>query len=187
MSYLDIYLFGVLFVLAVYDAREHRIPNIWLLCLLLVALGEKFILSTSYDYVVAIKDIGAGGLLFLSGLLLYLARAMAPGDVKLLGVYGFVVGWGSVLKASYYLGFAMILVGGLYWAFSFSRVCHQPLFSSAKIYFTSTPIRPLSLYLFLTQYQGSVKRRTKQEQMADRMPFAPVVVIGYALYRYYGG
>ncbi len=181
----NIGILSVLLVLAVFDIRESRIPNVWLLSLFsIIAISKVVVLADGWQI---ITDLSSGLLFFSLALILHLINAMAPGDVKLLGVYGFLIGWDNALTAGYFLGIAMVLIGGLYLIHAHAREYHKSLLAEARDYFSATPVRPVSLYLFLTQYQGSVKRRTKQEQMADRMPFAPVVVIGYALYRYYGG
>ncbi|MCJ2377106.1 prepilin peptidase [Vibrio sp. ZSDZ34] len=81
----------ILSVIVVFDVKENRIPNKWVV----VLLGCSFLLLTiKYGGVTSIKlDHVYGGLVaFFGGLIFYILRAMAAGDVKLLGVVGFTIG-----------------------------------------------------------------------------------------------
>ncbi|WP_242507224.1 prepilin peptidase [Vibrio vulnificus] len=96
-----------LLVVAVYDARDNRIPNAWLLPLTLLAclhwVGKG-------DFSQLFLAIGAGVIYFSSGLVLFFLRAMSPGDVKLLGVVGVVIGWDAMGTVAYWITLSAGLV-----------------------------------------------------------------------------
>ncbi len=185
----DVGIFGTLLVIAVYDAREHRIPNKWVLLLMLLALVMKLNLNSVHDVkpIDLLKDLGSGGLFFLFGFSLYLLKAMAPGDVKLLGGIGFLIGWNHMMAGLSYLGVAMIVVGAFYFLYFRAQTCHASFLSSARDYFSRNAFRPVSTYIFFRQYKYLNKQLSKQSDIVYRMPFAPVIALGIALYQYYGG
>ncbi len=94
---------------AVVDAKEQRIPNRYLVILLLSIFVEKIFY---FDPLEVLSEFVVGGVILFSGcLLLFGIRAMAPGDVKLMGVVGFWVGYGQALNAAYWIALSAVVVG----------------------------------------------------------------------------
>ncbi|KAA3493471.1 hypothetical protein Y058_03905 [Vibrio mimicus] len=60
-----------LLVVAVYDARDNRIPNIWLLPLTLLACVHSL---SAYGLSFLLSSLAAGAVYFAAGLLLYYFR-----------------------------------------------------------------------------------------------------------------
>jgi Type IV leader peptidase family. len=91
------------------DWRSLRIPNAWLLLLLVPALLAQF--WTGHGLLGAGTGDALGGLLFAGGLALpgYLARQLGAGDVKLAAVLGFLAGFSH----SQWLLVAGLLTGAL--------------------------------------------------------------------------
>ncbi|MEX0333757.1 prepilin peptidase [Vibrio tubiashii] len=67
-------------IVAVSDAREHRIPNLYLLMILCFCLVEVLFSPEPLDNL--LWSTLAGLIFFGASLLLHLMRVMAPGDVK---------------------------------------------------------------------------------------------------------
>lgn len=169
---MNVIFWGCLFLIAVYDARENRIPN-YLLLLILFLLTLKIInQGESLEYVAYL--IASGVILFTVGLAFYFLGAMAPGDVKLLGIIGIIVGWDSLLLASYWILISGGLVGSFY---LFNRLSNEP--SGSKMLFNKSSL--FMLYGHSTSKIISVSSHSEKL----RMPFAPVAVIGLALHSYF--
>lgn len=172
-SVMDYLIWLVLIAIAVNDAKEHRIPNRYLLVVLMLCLIEGVIHSNP---IATLSTACLGGLaLFGSSLLLHFARVMSPGDVKLLGVVGFWLGWGNLLSASAWIGVASVVVGLFYAALNQmdTRTRWQDL---------------LTKYTLVFAYGRQANAMVAGEQAFEqklRMPFAPAVVIGLALFRYF--
>ncbi|WP_038175019.1 MULTISPECIES: A24 family peptidase [Vibrio] len=164
--------FGLV-VIAVTDAREHRIPNVYLLITLLVCVINGFFQPDPLD--VFLNSLSGGAIFFVSALLLHFIRIMAPGDVKLLGVVGFWLGWGQLLNATVWIALSSVVVGLLYALFN-------------RVQTGSTLKQLIKKYSMMLAYGsqaslvmtngGSIEKKL-------RMPFAPVVVIGLAMFHYF--
>ncbi|MGF1719974.1 prepilin peptidase [Vibrio kyushuensis] len=166
---------GLLFV-GTTDARENRIPNLGLLYLLTITLIS---LSFSVDPLITIgSSLLAGVVMFLGSLFMYMVRAMAPGDVKLLGVVGVIVGWGQLMNATFWIAISSVMIGGLYGAI---RMAEDPA-SFQQL---------LQKYTMIFAYGKSAKASaiviSKDNAQMLRMPFAPVVVIGLAMHSFFNG
>lgn len=161
-----------LFVISVSDAREHRIPNYMLLFVLCLSLIDKSLSATPMPLLFA--ALAGAGVMFICSFVLYCIRAMAPGDVKLLGVVGFIIGWGQLLDAAYWIGIATVVVGVFY---ALIRLAERP--ESAKL--------TLTKYSLIASGAGAIDKGSSDKQLADklRMPFAPIVTIGLALQQYF--
>ncbi|KGY12569.1 hypothetical protein NM22_10375 [Vibrio tubiashii] len=162
-----------LIVVAVTDARENRIPNLYLLLILIVCVIDK---SLSMDALPNLMwSTIAGACFFLTALILHLLRVMAPGDVKLLGVVGFWLGWGHLLEVTFWIAVASVGIG-----FFYALMNRAQSGGSLK--------QMVSKYSMIAAYgSGSYARMlsTKNIEGKLRMPFAPVVVIGLAMYQYF--
>jgi len=159
--------------IAVSDAREHRIPNTYLLIVLALCLLNILLkpdVSSSL-----ITALAGGAVLFFASLALHLVRVMAPGDVKLLGVVGFWLGWGNLMAASAWIACASVVVGLFYATLNRIR--------------TGASIKDLiTKYSLLAAYGSQTNAIVAGKGALEhklRMPFAPVVVIGLALFYYF--
>ncbi len=93
-------------MVSIKDITENKIPN----KLLLMILFINTLLLISNGIFLVEHIIGFGAMLACS-LLLYVLKIMSPGDVKLLSVIGYVVGWGSLLEASFWILMAAGILG----------------------------------------------------------------------------
>jgi prepilin peptidase CpaA len=163
----------ILVAIAVSDARKYRIPNQYLLLLLASTFVEKVIYID--DLILLLGDLSAGMLFFIFGLLLYFLKAIAPGDVKLLGVVGFWLGWDKMWDATLWISLSTVLIGVFY------TLAHTASSSGSikQELFRYTAFLPFGRSAFSTQ--------AKKTLVSDHivMPFAPVVVIGLALNSYF--
>jgi len=160
-------------VVAVTDARENRIPNLHLLIILALCILDKGLSATPVDAL--LWSSVAGLCFFFSSLLLHLIRVMAPGDVKLLGVVGFWLGWGNLIDATLWIALSSVLIGLLY-----------AIMNRAE---SGSSIKQLvSKYSMIAAYGSSSQAAISSGEKIERklrMPFAPVVVIGLAMYQYF--
>ncbi|WP_157935201.1 A24 family peptidase [Vibrio sp. 10N.286.49.B3] len=169
---MNITIWALLVVIAVYDAREHRIPNVYLM--LLLVLHSIVIITNSTALWHSFSGALLGGVVLFSGaLLLYLLKAMAPGDVKFLGVIGFLVGWGNLLAVSYWI----LLAAGVVALFDYILL-KRPNANLLRG-FSSVRDSTLSTQIFISE-RGFVRRENCQ-----KMPFAPSAVLGLALFYYF--
>lgn len=169
---MNIIFWGCLFLIAVHDARDNRIPNYLLLLILflsIIQIANQGATLEEFGYLIA-----SGLILFSVGLTFYFLGAMAPGDVKLLGIIGIIVGWDSLLLASYWILISGGLVGGFY---MLERMSTEA--SGSKILLNKSSL--FMLYGRSTSKIISLSSHSKKL----RMPFAPVVVIGLALHSYF--
>ncbi|EGU47439.1 hypothetical protein VIOR3934_18193 [Vibrio orientalis CIP 102891 = ATCC 33934] len=170
---MDIIVWVVLFAVAVSDAKEHRIPNYLLLVIFVLIFVDITIIDQ--DFSLLFYSLITGITCFIVALLLYFLRVMAPGDVKLLGVIGFWVGSEHILGSVYWIAVSSVIVGLFY---AVLRLADSP-----------DQLRTIvNKYSMLAQFGSSgtkVLRTPKQIEQHYRMPFAPVVVIGLALYFYF--
>jgi prepilin peptidase CpaA len=159
----------ILFMIAVTDAREHRIPNV--LVLLLIGTAILYQWHQSPEWLALLHSVGAGVGLFLIGFIFYLLRAMAPGDVKLLAGVGIFLGWGQLACGGAWIGVSCLFIGGMYLLLS-----HVQQF------------QPFSQFVapFKVRSEQSISCDRHQSYGSYRMPFAPVVVIGLALHSFFG-
>lgn len=170
---MNTFIWVLLFVVAVSDAREHRIPNYLLLSILALSLIDKAFFIQ--DYTLLLFSFITGITCFIVALILYFLKVMAPGDVKLLGVIGFWVGSEYILDSVFWIAVASVVVGVFY---ALLKIAEDPeQFSTLK-----------NKYSMLFQYgASSTKALESPKKMSEhyRMPFAPVVVIGLALNFYF--
>ncbi|TFH90024.1 prepilin peptidase [Vibrio ouci] len=163
----------LIFIVAVSDAKEHRIPNYLLLAILVLSTIDKVLYHV--DYSILISSFITGITCFIAALLLYFLKVMAPGDVKLLGVVGFWVGSEHILGSVSWIAVSSVVIGLFYGVL---RLAESP--EQLRAVFNK--------YSMLFQFGASgtkVLRTPKKMEEHYRMPFAPVVVIGLALYFYF--
>ena len=159
-----------LITIAVFDAREHRIPNYALVYVLLAAILHKLVSATPIPLLIE-AFIGA---LFMFGFsfIFFMLRAMAPGDVKLLGVVGFVVGWNHLLDTAFWIAISTVIVGSFYAAY---RLAERPELAQMTIF----------KYSVIASGKGRALISNGVRVNKLRMPFALIVVIGLALNQYF--
>ncbi|HAS6098763.1 TPA: prepilin peptidase [Vibrio vulnificus] len=162
-----------LLVVAVYDARDNRIPNAWLLPLTLLACLHWV---AKGDFSQLFLAIGAGVIYFSSGLVLFFLRAISPGDVKLLGVVGVVIGWDAMGTVAYWITLSAGLVALFFMMLHYAQYPDslQKLVGRYSFQAMSGQVPLLSVYPSEVVVQGKLT-----------MPFAPAVVIGLALFHYF--
>lgn len=157
----ELVIWSLLIAIGVSDAQKHRIPNIAVL-LLLVAVTANVLYSPS----VSLLDHAYGGLVaFAVCFVLYLIKAMAGGDVKLLAVIGAWLGLSNLWEAS----IGIILAGGI-----------------VGIFYLMLHIASTSVAL-THQVKGYCIEKVTPGFRSNKplvIPFAPVIVIGLAYFSY---
>ncbi|MFM2588991.1 prepilin peptidase [Vibrio sp. TBV020] len=170
---MDIIIWMVLFAVAVSDAKEHKIPNYLLMVIFALVCADIILIDKNFSLL--FYSLTTGITCFIVALLLYFLKVMAPGDVKLLGVVGFWVGSEHILGSVYWIAISSVIVGLFY---AVLRLADSPEQLRTK----------LNKYSMLAQFGTSgtkVLQAPKKMEEHYRMPFAPVVVIGLALYFYF--
>lgn len=166
---------ALLIIVSVYDVEKHRIPNkILILFLFLYFLS---VLNSGFSLDALAASLIGALVLFCSGLILYFLRAMSAGDVKLLGVIGLYIGWGSLLDVSYYILIAAGIIGTLYLLYNRANNSEMTVrrYFEEKIMLVSG-ISP--------DIKGEPVVHSRYSNKVT-MPFAPSVVIGLAMYSYF--
>ncbi|MGF1752807.1 A24 family peptidase [Vibrio makurazakiensis] len=167
---MEILIWSILLVIAVYDSRDNRIPNIWLLPLIILSAAYHFQMN---GLTASLSALGSGVIFFGLGLLLYFLKAMAPGDVKLLGAVGVFCGWGNLLASAYWITVGAGIVASFYLL----------LFLATKPDESKLVINEYSQSFLYGHNQVKANRLNNSNKL--RMPFAPAVVIGLALFSYF--
>ncbi|MGR5485587.1 A24 family peptidase [Vibrio alfacsensis] len=151
----------ILMLAGVSDAQRHRIPNPLVLALLLVVTVELF-QQQEVMWWLHLKGFLAT---FAIGFVLYLIRAMAGGDVKLLAVIGLWLGADVMWQVTPYIIIAGGVIGAFYLALHLASST-EPINQQVKAY--------------------AVQRVTPgwRSQQPLVIPFAPAIVVGLAYYFY---
>lgn len=150
----------LLFIIGVFDAREQRIPNFWVLILLSVAVAAS--LHSSVDI---IERLYGFGLLFVLMLLLYMAGGVAAGDVKLAAVIGYILGWDELASYSWAFAFSCVFIGIMYQLLK--RLTAGVLGYQAVL------------------VSASFRNMTPMKVNATYMPLAPVMIVALAINSYF--
>ncbi|MFS1865900.1 prepilin peptidase [Vibrio breoganii] len=158
---------SIFIIIAIYDLREHRIPNFLLFWLVGFQLGDVLV----HDSALLSNFLLGFISFFLIGLALYLVRAMSPGDVKLLGVVGFYIGFDGSASFFYYL----LIASGVVATF-----CLLDNHSNGRPSMLCTLIGNTGLIKKSSYEMWHIRYGYKLV-----MPFAPSVVIGLALFYYF--
>ncbi len=169
----------ILVVIGVSDAREYRIPNY----LILTALGMTSVFLVleqfnGYGYRNITTHLYGFLITFVVGLVFYLLKFMAAGDVKLAAVIGFILGHGAILIWAKYFAFTCFFIGSMYWMLN--RLQMQTMSIN-----TSKPAKGFNLINYLWIEGGQIKSDFKQRRNLTYMPFAPVLIISLAMQQYF--
>ncbi|MGI2882004.1 prepilin peptidase [Vibrio furnissii] len=171
---MSLIIWTMLFVIGVYDARQHRIPNYLLALLMLAGAIQTVLIDQAFGLFVG--QIGAMLMVFVLALLCHMAGWMAPGDVKLLAVVGFLTGFVHLADTFFYIGISAIFIGVMYGVLNYLLI-HKEVVSIGGIWsqvHLSGPLR--------TKLNRESLKRPKGSDLV--MPLAPVIVVGVALAQY---
>lgn len=153
-----------LFIIGVFDAREQRIPNVWVLMLLSVA-----VLASLGSPVDISERLYGFALLFVLMLILYLVGGVAAGDVKLAAVIGYILGWEELASYS--------------WTFAFSCLFIGVMYQLLKRLTTGVQCGYLGYQSILVSV--SFRSMKPIQTNATYMPLAPVMIVALALNSYF--
>ncbi len=159
---MSLIIWSLMFVIGVSDSQRHRIPNYLVGLLLLAVVSDLYIHHYDITWWLHIKGFLAT---FAIGFGLYLTRAMAGGDVKLLAVIGLWLGVETMWLATPYIIVASGVIGAFYLAF----------YVATSNY---TVVEHVRAYVVQKVTPGW---KSKEPLV---IPFAPAVVIGLAYYFY---
>ncbi|WP_394240361.1 prepilin peptidase [Vibrio astriarenae] len=163
----------LLIITATHDAREHRIPNF--LLALIISVECFYIFKGDPSFWLFLSALAAGAILFSCGFLIFLAKGMAPGDVKLLFCVGFVTGVGGITQVLIGIGMSCLLMGILYY------FAHNPgVLSKRTVLFA--PEHAGALIRGVVSQSKGIDTSNSRE---TKIPFAPIVVIGLAITSYF--
>lgn len=164
----------ILFVIGVFDAREYRIPNALVLLLFGVSVVTSIFQPSSQDWLAHIYGFTAA---FSVGLVFYSFKIMAAGDVKLIGVVGFLLCPNGLLLLAKYIAFSCCFVGAMYWLLN--HLDESKLIRAAELKKDYHPIRIISV----RTYQLIADLRAGSN--LAYMPFAPILILALAMYQYF--
>lgn len=168
---LNLSIWSILLMIGIKDAEKHRIPNKLLFILIFLIVIEWVAITPS---IVVLQEKALGFVvMFAIGLLLFFLKAMAPGDVKLLAVVGFLVGLPQLQSVGYWIIISSGIVG-VFYALYYS--IESPRFGD-KVKKNANKLSVQQEALMLAT-RNTVMKKTV-------MPFAPAVVIGLALHQYF--
>ncbi len=181
----SIFTWALLVIVAVSDAKEHRIPN-KLLMLLLVLLCLSTLVHTPQEklWSVFLDKSAAFGVAFIFALALHLLRVMAPGDVKLIAVIGFFLGTVGLVSYLFYVCLVTAFVGSMYWLLNQLQLALKTEVNmGAKE--QANRINFTGMVVAMQLNQQAIKKKITTGYDLTYMPFAPILVMGLALQQYY--
>jgi prepilin peptidase CpaA len=166
---LELTIWILLCLIAFSDAQYFRIPNIYLATILVISTVLKLYTPNPFD--VILWSLASGMTFFFISLVFYFIRAFAPGDVKLLGVVGYWLGWRDFGDVLFWISISTVSIGCLY----LINYCIK---------------RDLSIKALVLSYYSvfSVGKANSSPLLIGSelvMPFAPIVVVGLALNSYF--
>lgn len=164
----------ILIMIGVYDARQHRIPN----NLLILLFASAVFNLNSESSIISVSEHGLSMILmFSAAFLCYWKGWMAPGDVKLLAVVGFIAGTEYLSLTLMCIGISAVVIGLMYGFVNYLQLYGRQLnFRELIGWFICL------LPIFSSQSISSPTSKVRDAQLV--MPFAPVIVIGMALSQY---
>ncbi|MGR5245714.1 prepilin peptidase [Vibrio sp. PNB23_22_6] len=173
-----------LVMICVSDAKAHRIPNQWLLVLLVAILVSCITDSPSELLIpVLLNKSAAFFICFLVSLGLYLIRVMAPGDVKLIAVLGFWLGTAQLTDYLFYVCLMIVFVGPMYWALNRLEKAKQVHISAEPMGSSVYSLAGMAVQMEIGKQQ--LKHTVSTGKGLTYMPFAPILIMGLALQQYY--
>ncbi len=168
----------MLFVIGVFDAREYRIPNYLVLILLGFSVIFLILEQSSGSEVSLFPHLLGFLACFTLGLIFYLMKIMAAGDVKLLAAIGFILGVSKLLVWAKYFAFICFFIGTMYWVLN-----RLQMSSSQQV--RSDEKTGLNIVQYLSIEGKLVKSDFKARRNLTYMPFAPVLIISLAMHQYF--
>lgn len=175
----SLFVWGLLVMIGVFDARDHRIPNYLVIAVFSIAILELLVNYHPLIFFIIIRDCFSSMMIFFAiSFFIYCCRGMAAGDVKLISVIGFIIGQGSLIDYLQYTSWACVLIGSMYWMLNNLRRSDS---SESKLK------RPSSLnYLapkVVLEHHSPRTINLYSVISTTHMPFAPILVIGLAMYQ----
>ncbi|PMO27009.1 hypothetical protein BCT05_07935 [Vibrio breoganii] len=159
----------LLIVIAVSDTKYHKIPNV----ILVLILVYQSLLYINIESQLLFLSLLACIVSFVLALLLFFLGVLSPGDVKFIGVVGFILG---LEHLSFGLAWVVLGVGLTAIFYLMYNVSFLGLSNPIYIVFDKD--------LRTKANSISGKSNTDRYQQMLTMPFAPGAVIGIALYSY---
>lgn len=167
----------ILFIIGVFDAREYRIPN----SLILILVGASVAISFLYPYdnqQTWLSHVLGFSIAFFVGLIFYILKIMAAGDVKLLGALGLMLGVNQLSLFAQYTSLSCVFIGGMYWLLNRLQLSGQQ---------THVNKTRGSLVHIISIQAYQLKDDFKSRRNLAYMPFAPVLIVALAMYHYFHG
>lgn len=179
MEIVSLSVWSILFLIGVSDAREHRIPNIMVLALFGVSVFQCLTLASTDAQSLSLVNHAFGFILTLiAGLLLYILRVVAAGDVKLMVVLGLLAGANGLIDYIYFVGISVVVIGPMYWLLN--RLQQHTLILKSDHRATV-----FSASIALYDYGQRLRHSVMLNQNLTYMPFAPILVIAFAMHQYF--
>ncbi|WP_165310379.1 A24 family peptidase [Vibrio ziniensis] len=167
----------ILVIVGVFDAREYRIPNSLVLLLVVLSFVASFIEPSVIQQGWLLHIAGFVAAFFI-GLIFYVLKIMAAGDVKLFGVLGLMLGLIQLPLFAQYLAVSCVFIGGMYWLLNRLELAGQATrVNNSKGNIAHT--------ISIQAYQ--LKDDFKSRRNLAYMPFAPVLIVALAMYHYFHG
>lgn len=154
----------ILIVIGVFDAREQRIPNSWVMLLLVSAVVD----STFAEVTISSRLFGFF-ILFSLMLLLYMVGGIAAGDVKLAAVLGYILSFDELASYSWMFAFSCIFIGMMYKLLKRLSAVKSGEYDECQAIVVSISFREKSPIRIGSTY----------------MPLAPVMIIALAIHSYF--
>lgn len=182
---LNIFIWVVLVIIGVSDAKTYRIPN-KLLILLFALICISIPITTLPELIFSevVNKVSAFVIAFVIGFASYLLRVMAPGDVKLVAVIGLFLGTRNLASYLFYVCLVTAFIGTMYWCLN--RLYSLPI---SKVNLSGKGQAVQDRITSLVEATHISKQGLEQKLFSNQgltyMPFAPILVIGLALQQYY--